>query len=45
MQHVASDSIVTFLYGRFLGWLDQRARRREYLRIFRLRARAERRLR
>jgi len=45
MQRVMSDSIMTFLYGRLRGWLDQRARRRESLRIIRLRARAEQRLR
>src|ERR1019366_6627389 len=44
MQRVMSDSIMTFLYGRLLVWLYQRARRRESLRIHRLRARAEQRL-
>jgi len=45
MQRTVSDSIMASLYARLLVWVDQRTRRRESLRISRLTARAERRLR
>ena len=39
------DSILTSLYAYLRVWLEQRAKRRESLRVYRLTARAARRLR
>ena len=45
MQYAVSESVIMSLYARIQIWIEQRGRRREALRMFRLMARAERRLR